>query len=169
MRAVLEAVPEAMVAFSFSKSMGLYRDRTGVALVVSSDPNAARAAHGTLSAVNRETFSMPPDHGAAAARIVLEDAALRADWLAELEVMRARVAANRRRLAEALAARPGGQGWTFLGDRKGMFSLLGLTDAQCAALRDEHAVYVAPGGRINLAGLAEADVERFADALLAVA
>lgn len=34
--------------------------------------------------------------------------------------------------------------------------------------REEFAVYVAPGGRINVAGLGEDQVERFAEALLAV-
>ena len=166
MRTVIDAVPEALVAVSFSKCMGLYRDRVGAALVVTGNDGARRRAHAALSAINRETFSMPPDHGAAAARTVLEDPELRADWIGELDRMRARVAGVRRTLAEALAALPGGQGWTSIGDRKGMFSLLGLTDRQVETLRERHAIYMAPGGRINIAGLSEADAPRFAQALL---
>ena len=41
-----------------------------------------------VAQIAREMWSMPPDHGAAAVRIVLEDETLKADWLAELGEMR---------------------------------------------------------------------------------
>ena len=37
--------------------------------------------------------------------------------------------------------------------QRGMFSLLGLDDAEVQRLRDEFAVYVVGGGRVNVAGL----------------
>jgi len=47
----------------------------------------------------------------------------------------------------------------------GMFSMLPLTPAAIAALRERHGVYMAGSGRINVAGLALADCERFVAAL----
>ncbi|MGM0584434.1 MAG: aminotransferase class I/II-fold pyridoxal phosphate-dependent enzyme, partial [Pseudomonadota bacterium] len=168
LRTVLEAVPEGVAAVSCSKNFGLYRDRAGAAYARTSDPIRRARAEEALAAINRNIHSMPPDHGGALVRIVLEDPALRADWRAELDAMRARLNENRRALAEALAARPGGQGLSFVGDQRGMFSLLGLDEAQVTALRERHAIYAVPGGRINLAGMRAEQADRIAEALLSV-
>jgi aspartate/tyrosine/aromatic aminotransferase len=165
---VLDAVPEGMAAVSCSKNFGLYRDRAGAAFALTRDAATRAKAREGLAAINRNIHSMPPDHGGAIVRIILEDASLRADWRAELDRMRDRLADNRRALSEALARLPGGQGLTFVGDQRGMFSLLGLTDAQVDELRDRHAIYVVPGGRINLAGMTRAQAPRIAEALVSV-
>jgi aspartate/tyrosine/aromatic aminotransferase len=49
-----------------------------------------------------------------------------------------------------------------------MFALLGLTPEQVARLREDHAVYVVGGGRINVAGFTDDNLDRFADALAAL-
>jgi aspartate/tyrosine/aromatic aminotransferase len=49
-----------------------------------------------------------------------------------------------------------------------MFSLIGASPDQVARLREEHAIHLVGSGRINIAGLPEAAVDRFADALIAV-
>ena len=46
-----------------------------------------------------------------------------------------------------------------------MFSLLGLDAAAVSALKDRHHVYTAPDSRINIAGLAEAQIEPLAQAI----
>lgn len=164
MRAVLAAVPEALVAVSCSKNFGIYRERAGLACVIGAEAPAKAA----LGAAAREVYSFPPDHGAAAVTTILGDEALRAEWLAELAEMRGRLAATRRNLAAALRAKSGSDRFGFIAEHRGMFSLLGLEADQVARLREEFAVYVVPGGRVNIAGLREADTERFAEALVAV-
>jgi aspartate/tyrosine/aromatic aminotransferase len=168
LRIVADAAPETLLAVSGSKSFGLYRDRAGVALALTPSAEARRATLQALAVVNRNSVSFPPWRPGEVMRRILADDALAADWAAELGEMRARIAGNRRALAEALARRPGGQGWTFLDDQRGMFSLLGLDEDQVTRLREEHAIYVMPRGRINVAGLAASETERFAEALLAV-
>jgi aspartate/tyrosine/aromatic aminotransferase len=49
-----------------------------------------------------------------------------------------------------------------------MFSLLGIDAARIAELRGRHHVYVPPDGRMNVAGVSEANVERVADSIVAV-
>jgi aromatic-amino-acid transaminase len=49
-----------------------------------------------------------------------------------------------------------------------MFATLPLTKGQVARLKDEHAIYMAPSGRINVAGLMATDLETFAGALRSV-
>ncbi|MEM1313498.1 MAG: aromatic amino acid transaminase [Pseudomonadota bacterium] len=168
LRAMVDAVPETFIGASGSKSFGLYRDRAGVALIVSNEAKDRAAATASLALLNRNTISFPPWRPGEIMRAILDDDALRADWLAELGEMRDRITGNRRALAQALARRPGGQGWTFVEDQKGMFSLLGLTDAQVTRLRDEHAVFALGPGRINVAGMPLEAADRIAEALLDV-
>ena len=154
-RLVVAAVDEALIAYSCDKNFGLYRERTGALFVKAA---AAETARSNLHVLARYMWSMPPDHGAAAARIILETPLLAADWRAELDTVRHRLNGVRQALAEAhprLAP---------LGAQKGMFSLLPLTPDQVVAIRRDHAVYMAGSGRINLAGLTLGSVPRFVQA-----
>ena len=56
----------------------------------------------------------------------------------------------------------------YLADQRGMFSLLGGTDAQIQRLRDEFGVYVVGGGRLNMAGLTDESIPRVAKAIAQV-
>ena len=166
LRAVLAAVPEALVAYSCDKNFGLYRDRVGAFYAVTADAAALERAMANGAAIARAAWSMPPDHGAAAVRLVLADAGLTAQWLAELDDMRTRMREVRDRLAAAQAIGP--IAMAPLGTQNGLFSMLPLSPAQILALREEHAVYMAGSGRINIAGLTTGNIEAFIEALRAV-
>jgi aromatic-amino-acid transaminase len=135
---------------------------------VAAAPDAAAVTQETLKGLARVLWSMPPDHGAAVVRIVLEDPALRADWLAELEAVRGRMLSLRAGLAEALRARLNADAFDAVGRQRGMFSLLPVSPAQVERLRAEHGVYMVGDGRVNIAGLASTDVAKLAEALAAV-
>jgi aspartate/tyrosine/aromatic aminotransferase len=113
-------------------------------------------------------YSMPPDHGAAIAARVLGDPALFRDWADEVSAMVARMRQLRALLADRLGARRPEVDFAWLTRQKGMFSLLGLAPAAIAALCGEEHVYMPPDGRINLAGVSDANVERVADAIVRV-
>lgn len=161
-RSVLARVEEALVAYSCDKNFGLYRERTGALFVLSRDEAAASIVYGNLLALARVNWSMPPDHGAAAVRIILESKDLMRVWRTELEGMCRRINAVRHALVAA-DPRLG-----FLSRQRGMFSQLPITPAAVAALRRDHGIYMAGSGRINLAGLRIADAEIFVGALTAV-
>ena len=167
-RRLAAKVPQMVVAASCSKNFGLYRDRVGCAFVLGASPERADVMLGQLLGVVRANYSSPPAHGAAIVGTILDDAALRADWRAELDDMRAHMQGLRAMLAASLRARSNGERFDFLARHRGMFSLIGASPEQVARLRDEHAVHMIGSGRINVAGLPEAEVERFADALIAV-
>lgn len=168
MRAVLAKVPEAMVAYSCDKNFGLYRDRVGALYVIGKDAADTARAMTNAYVLARVNWSQPPDHGGAAARIVMEDAGLTAQWLGELGDMRARMRAMRDALAAADNRAPG-LGLATLGEQNGLFSILKLAPEQILRLREEHGVYMAGSGRINIAGLTSGNIGRFIDALAAVA
>jgi aromatic-amino-acid transaminase len=110
-------------------------------------------------ALARANWSQPPDHGAAAARIVMEDAELTKQWLGELDMMRARMAQVRARLGAA--GKVGGVDLTPLGDQHGLFSIIPFTPEQVQAMRDRHGIYFAGSGRINIAGLTMGNIDQF--------
>ena len=166
--ALLGAVPEALVCSSFSKNMALYSERVGALSLVAATPAGAEAALSHARRVARTLWSNPPRHGAAIAETILSDDALRALWRTEVDAMRARIAGNRARIAEGLSRRLPGRDFSLLADQRGMFSYLGLSPAQVARLRDEFAVYMVAGGRINVAGLPSARTDCLCDALATV-
>ena len=163
-RTLLARVPEALVAVSCSKNFGLYRERVGLLMAKGGD---RAVVQGALAALNRLNYSFPPDHGARVVQTILADAALRADWAAELEAMRSGVAGLRVALAEALRARTGSDRFGFLAGQRGMFSLLPAGPEQVEAMRRDHGVYAVADGRINVAGLSAATVPVLADAMVA--
>ncbi|WP_333586572.1 amino acid aminotransferase [Phenylobacterium sp.] len=161
LRAVLDQCESAMVAYSCDKNFGLYRERTGALFVRAG--RHQEAARTNVLKFARCGWSMPPDHGAAAARIILEDADLAAQWRAELETCRQRLASVRQILAKAdprLAP---------IGAQKGMFSILPLNPDQVGRMRAAFGVYMLGNGRINLAGLTPSNIEAFVRAFGACA
>ena len=73
----------------------------------------------------RANWSQPPDHGAAAVRMILEDEALTAQWLDELDQMRERMRQVRARMAAAGVA--GGVDLSPIGAQNGLFSIVPVT------------------------------------------
>jgi aspartate aminotransferase len=167
-RRLAAELPQMLVAASCSKNFGLYRDRVGCAFVLGASPERADVMLGQLLALARANYSSPPAHGAAVVGTILDDTALRAEWRVELDAMRAHMLGLRRALAAGLRARSNSDRFDFLERHRGMFSLLGAAPEQVARLRDEHAIYMVGAGRINIAGLPEAEVDRIADALVTV-
>lgn len=168
LRHLAGVVPEMLVATSFSKNFGIYRERAGALSVVAGTPGAADRALQGITSVVRANYSMPPSHGGRIVVTVLTDAALRARWLGELAEMRERIAGNRRALRAALEARQAGGDMGFLTDQVGMFSYTGLGLEQVRRLRDEYAIFVAEDGRINVAGLTGDTMDRVAEGFAAV-
>jgi aspartate/tyrosine/aromatic aminotransferase len=168
LRLLAEKVPEMVVASSCSKNFAVYRDRVGAAMILAKDSTQADVAMGQMLSAARAMYSMPPDHGAAAVRIVLEDATLRADWEAELEEMRLRMLRLRVQFAEALRRQSNSDRFDFVASHRGMFSRLGLSEAQVERLRAEHGVYMVGDSRINVAGLPEDGMDALAKAIVSV-
>jgi aromatic-amino-acid transaminase len=166
MRKVVDALPEALVAYSCDKNFGLYRDRVGALYVQTADAATTTRVLSNGHALARAAWSMPPDHGAAAVRLVLRDEDLAAQWQAELEGMRTRIGEVRAALAAAGSA--GTIDLTPYGRQFGMFAMLPLDKDQIEALRADHAIYMAGSGRINVAGLTMGNLPKFIAALAAV-
>lgn len=165
-RKILSTVPEALVAFSGSKNFGLYRERVGAAILVARNAEEAEVTNSQLLNIIRGAYSQPPDHGAEIIRTILEDASLRAEWEAELAVMRNRMISLRKKLSDAIRERSNSTDFDFVAEHRGMFSLLGLTNDAVEHLKAGNGVYMTGDSRINVAGIPEDRVGDLADAFL---
>lgn len=159
-RMIFAQLPTAIIAYSCDKNFGLYRERVGALWVQSANSAIADRVRMNMLSLARSLWSMPPDHGAAVVRTILENAALCADWKNELGAMRERLNGLRRLVAEAhprLSA---------IGSQRGMFAMLPISPAVVASLREDHGIYMAGNGRINIAGLRAETVPVFTHALM---
>jgi aromatic-amino-acid transaminase len=167
-RKVAAAVPECLIAASCSKNFGIYRERTGLLMAVASDSTAFKLNQGTLAFLNRQNYSFPPDHGARIVTTILNDAELRADWMAELEEVRNAMLGLRMQLAAELQRLSGSDRFGFLAQHRGMFSRLGTTPEKVEELRSKHGIYMVGDSRMNIAGLNAQTVPILAKAIIDV-
>lgn len=168
LRLLASRLPTLLLAISCSKNFGLYRERVGALAVLAESPATARALATHQARTGRRMYSMPPDHGAAVAARVLGEPRLRESWQQELAAMTGRLKSLRALLATRLSARRTDLDFSWLTRQRGMFSLLGLEPAAITALCEVEHVYMTPDGRINVAGVSDANVDRVADSIVRV-
>lgn len=156
---------ELLVASSFSKNFGLYNERVGALTLVAKEEKSAATALSHIKQAIRANYSNPPAHGALIVSTVLGDPALRAQWEAEVAAMRERINTMRHLFVETLNEKGVTRDFSFIAQQRGMFSFSGLNNAQVQALRDKYAIYVVGGGRINVAGMTEANMDYLCSAI----
>lgn len=166
-RMVAAAFPEVLIAASCSKNFGIYRERTGILIALTS-PDRKAVVQGNLNFLNRQNYSFPPDHGARVVTMILQDQALAADWCTELEEVRQNMLGLRQSLADELRRATNSDRFDFVAHHRGMFSRLGLTEEQVNVLRQEHGIYMVGDSRINIAGLNAQTVPVLAAAIASV-
>ncbi len=167
-RAMTEAGVSFVVSNSFSKNLSFYGERCGGLSVVCGTAEEAGRVLGQMKATVRRNYSSPPTHGGQVTAIVMNDAALRAEWEGEVTEMRVRIKAMRQKLYEVLSAKVPGRDFSYFIKQRGMFSYTGLSPVQVDRLREEFAVYLVRSGRMCVAGLNSRNVEYVADAMAEV-
>jgi len=167
LRHMVANLPEVLIAASCSKNLGLYRERTGATVFIGSSENEAQilASQGMKAA--RKIYSMPPAHGAIIAGRVWADDHLGQIWRTELAAMCERINSVRILLDEKLSA-ASAQDFSFIRREKGMFSFLGLSEAQVDRLREEFSVYMVGSSRINVAGVNLSNIDYLAESVAKV-
>ncbi|HQU66787.1 MAG TPA: amino acid aminotransferase [Albidovulum sp.] len=166
-RLIAARVPELLIAASCSKNFGIYRERTG-ALIAVSDAAGREVTQGNLAYLNRQNYSFPPDHGARLVTMILTDPVLRREWEAELEEVRLGMLKLREAMAAELRKATNSDRFDFIAAHRGMFSRLGLSEAQVERLKAEAGIYMVGDSRINIAGLNDRTVPVLATAIAGV-
>ena len=161
-------VPEMVVSSSCSKNFGLYRDRVGILSLLAKDASSLNVVSSQVNNYVRTLYSVPPDHGAAVVSMILRDSGLRAQWMAELVVMRNRLNDMGNLLGEALLDKAPDHDFSHLARANGMFCFLGVSAAQVAKLKKDYGIYMVDSSRINVAGITTNNVEYLAESIAAV-
>jgi aspartate/tyrosine/aromatic aminotransferase len=160
---------ELLVCSSFSKNFGLYCERVGALTIVAGTPDAAQAALSHAKVCVRVNYSNPPKHGAAIVATILGDAGLRAPWEREVAEMRDRIHSMRKLFVETMKRKAPQHDFSFIAQQRGMFSFTGLKPVQVDELRSKYSLYVVTsGGRINVAGMTQANMDRLCAAIASV-
>lgn len=159
---------ELLVASSFSKNFGLYNERVGAITLVTEAEAVATVAFSQVKAAIRANYSNPPAHGAAVVTIVLKDAALKQEWIAEVTQMRDRIWQMRELFVAKLKEQGVQQDFSFITEQNGMFSFSGLNKDQVARLKNEFAVYIVGSGRISVAGITSGNIDALCQAIAKV-
>jgi aspartate aminotransferase len=168
MRLMVESVPEVIIAASCSKNFGLYRERVGLAVMVTANSAQTPIVQSQIQAIARGIYSMPPSYGGALVDIILHDEALKASWVAEVDEMRNRMRDLRSLLVNKLAENGAQKDFSFVNQQKGMFSFLCISPEQVKAVRADHSVYFVDSSRVNIAGINLTNVDALAKALVSV-
>jgi aspartate aminotransferase len=156
---------EMVVAQSFAKIMGLYGERCGAMHFVCADKGVAAKVLSQVKIVIRTMYSSPPKHGARIASLILNDTAMRNQWLEELINVTNRIT-QMRKLLRGHLERNGARGtWDHVTTQIGMFSFTGLSVKQSEAMVKKHHIYMTKNGRISIAGLTQHNCEYVANAI----
>jgi len=165
LREIAQADQDMLICSSYSKNFGLYNERVGALTALAGSKEQAAAVLTQLKKVIRCNYSNPPTHGAAIVEIILTDPQLRQDWEAELAGMRDRINGIRKLFVETIQKVGITQDFSFIANQRGMFSFSGLTPLQVDQLRNDFSIYIVGSGRINVAGISQANVERICEAI----
>lgn len=164
-RLLAAKLPEMLIAASCSKNFGIYRERTGCLMAISEEAGQQGTTQGTLNFLNRQNYSFPPDHGARLVTMILNDDALKADWMAELEEVRLGMLGLRTQLADELRRLTNSDRFDFVARHRGMFSRIGASQEEVLKIREEFGIYMVGDSRMNIAGLNSETVPLLAQAV----
>lgn len=159
---------EMLVAYSFSKNLGLYGERVGFLTIICSQIEKIPKIGSQIKSLIRGNYSNPPLHGARIVSTILKSHELTLEWKTELMNMCERVKEMRKALIAALLVKGQDRNFAYMHQQNGLFSFFGLTPEQVQHLRKEWAIYIPNNGRINIAGLNMQNVSYVAESLLSV-
>lgn len=168
LRLLANRLPEMIVATSFSKNFGLYRERAGAVSIVFANEAQANAGSSHLMSITRALYSMPPAHGAALIDIILHSHELTTMWSDELSLMRLRIKNLRLNLVSSLHQLQSAKDFSFIANEFGMFSFLGLRTEQVHTLRNDYGIYMTDTSRISVAGLTQENIDYVSNAIVSV-
>ncbi|WCN10492.1 aromatic amino acid transaminase [Marinomonas mediterranea] len=168
LRYMAERVPSLLVANSFSKNFGIYRDRCGGLSVIAETAEEAKNAFSIIGQAIRANYSMPPAHGATLVHTIMTDPDLKALWETEVTQMRDRINDLRSKLVQKLAASGASKDFSFIEQQRGMFSYSGLSLEQVRQLRSEYSIYIADSGRMSIAGISDQNIDYLSESIAKV-
>jgi aspartate/tyrosine/aromatic aminotransferase len=166
-RHFIEQEIELFCAISFSKNLSLYAERVG-AFFAFSEQDCAIKITSECKLLIRRNYSNPPKHGATIVKHILGNPFLKQLWEEELLQMKQRICEMRNNFTATLTLAGAKKNYSYLLDKKGLFSFCDLSPYQVKTLISEYGIYLTLDGRINLTGLTEETMPYVANAIIKV-
>ncbi|WP_201456497.1 aromatic amino acid transaminase [Chlamydia sp. 17-3921] len=153
---ISEGIP-VFVAACASKNFGLYGERVGYFAVHSKSLESLAKISSCLQEKIRGEYSSPSRHGAEIVTTILSNPYLKQEWLSELNLIRESLSKLRDKFIQAMRVQSG-HVFDFISAQKGFFGYPGFSQKQVLFLREQKAVYTTEGGRFNLNGLTDKNI-----------
>lgn len=160
----VKELPFVLVATCNSKNFSLYGERIGALYVSVSNKNDFDKIASFIKEKVRGLYSSPPRRGALIVQKILSDSNLKSMWQTEINIIRNTIQSKRILLVEALRKELNNE-FDFLLRQKGFFSYLDFSSEQIIFLREKLAIYLTKGGRLNLAGINEKNLNYIVEAI----
>lgn len=155
----IEAGVTTFVAGSASKNFSLYGSRVGFFGAIHQDKLDLNRILSFLEEQIRGEYSSPAREGVAIVTSILSNPYLRQEW--ELELNGIRQSLEEIRSSFVIAMRNvAGHSFDFIASQKGFFGYPGFSKEQVLFLREELGIYTTAGGRFNLNGITDKNINR---------
>lgn len=158
---------EFLASISFSKNFSLYAERIG-AFILFSKGNESDAILSQLRKLVRRNYSNPPLHGAKLIGKILQTPSLKLKWEEELAGMRHRINSLKSLLIASFAKAKTETDYSYLSDKKGLFSFCNLSKEEVERLAQEFGIYMTLDGRMNIAGLNASNLDYVVKSIVSV-
>ncbi len=159
---------EMFVCYSYSKIFGLYAERTGAVFAVSENAALKKIIGTNIKPIIRANYSNPPKHGSSIVSYILHHEELKKEWRKELDQMRARIKRIKYEFCKALCEKSKKIDYSYIQYLNGLFCLIGFSKTDVQRIIDEFGIYMTYGGRINLTGINDDNIEYIVDAILKI-
>ncbi|WP_322631941.1 aromatic amino acid transaminase [Chlamydia trachomatis] len=158
-RLCIEAGVTTFVAGGASKIFSLYGSRVGFFGAIHQDKLDLNRILSFLEEQIRGEYSSPAREGVAIVTSILSNPYLRQEW--ELELNGIRQSLEEIRSSFVIAMRNvAGHSFDFIASQKGFFGYPGFSKEQALFLREELGIYTTAGGRFNLNGITDKNINR---------
>lgn len=161
----VKELPFVLIATCNSKNFSLYGERIGALFVSLSTQSDYQKVFSFIREKVRGIYSSPPRRGALIVHKILSDENLKSMWQEEVNVIRNKIKGMRSLLVESLKQEENSEFFDFLLKQKGFFSYLNFSLEQVLFLREQYAVYTTKGGRLNLSGINEKNLNCIVQAI----
>lgn len=156
---------EMLISYSSAKNFTNYSDDVGGLLIVLNKKENLIKLKSHIIVLARSLFSFPSLYGARVINKVVNDKELNQQWLNEQKIVFERNKAVRKMVIEEMKAQNVKVNFDFLSKQKGIYLFLDLTESQNDKLAREHLVFLAVGGRVNLSGINQSNLNAFVGAV----
>lgn len=146
------------VAACSSKNFSLYGSRVGCLIAHSHCSEELTKISSCLEEKIRGEYSSPPREGAQIVATILSNPYLKQEWVSELNVIREALNKKRCRFVAAMQ-NVIGSAFDMINRQCGFFGYPGFSQKQVNFLREAKGIYTTSGGRFNLNGISDRNID----------